>query len=118
MSRLGMLALVAAMPACLVAPGPATAAVRQCAAPVTGDVAEASTERESRRLALANWQSKIAPLGEGYKSWRLAAVKRLSCSRTKAGTFKCAAFAAPCTIKQTPPKKRPLPAGRKPAIEA
>ncbi|MBL8565735.1 MAG: hypothetical protein JNM89_08470 [Hyphomicrobiaceae bacterium] len=116
MSRLGMLAMVAAMPACLVAP--ATAAVRQCAAPVTGDVAEASTERESRRLALTSWQSKVAALGEGYKSWRLASVKRLSCSRTTTGTFRCAAFAAPCTIKQAPPKKRPLPAGRKPAIEA
>lgn len=104
MLRLAFLAVPALLSVCA---APATAAVRHCAPPVASDVVEAATETEARRLALADWLTKIAPLGDGYKSWRLAAVKRLPCLRTKTKTFKCAAFAAPCTIRQMPQTPNP-----------
>lgn len=109
MPHLGHLATLAlaACPVVAIACAPARAAVRHCAPPVASDVAEATTEIEARRLALADWLGKVAPLGDGYKSWRLAAVKRLPCLRTRNETYKCAAYAAPCTIRQIPALPNP-----------
>lgn len=88
---------------------PATAAVLQCAAPVFGDVVEAPTELAARKAAIASWTKKIAHLGDRFTSWRLARNKRYQCGKLASGAWTCAAFAAPCTIRQKPPSAKPQP---------
>lgn len=105
-------ALILAMLAALCAPAPASAAVLLCEKPVLGDLVEAATELEARKAAIASWTKKIARLGEPYSSWRLARAKRYECAPLASGKWTCAAFAAPCTIRQKPlepgkPPKKP-----------
>lgn len=98
-------ALILAMLAALCAPAPASAAVLLCEKPVLGDLVEAATELEARKAAIASWTKKIARLGEPYSSWRLARAKRYECAPLASGKWTCAAFAAPCTIRQKPPEQ-------------
>lgn len=98
-------ALILAMLAALCAPAPASAAVVLCDKPVLGDLVEAATELEARKAAIASWTKKIARLGEPYSSWRLARAKRYECAPLASGKWTCAAFAAPCTIRQKPPEQ-------------
>ena len=92
----------------LLAP-PASAAVLRCAPPVLGDVVEAPTELAARKAAIASWTKKIAPHGDRFPSWRLARNKRYQRGKLASGAWTCAAFAAPCTIRQKPPSAKPQP---------
>lgn len=92
---------------------PAAAAARECKPPVLGDVAEAAREVDARRLALAEWKRRVAPLGKSYENWRMATQKRLACKPTADGTYRCAAYASPCRIRQNP-RARPRPPRRAP----
>lgn len=91
---------------------PAHAAVLQCAAPVFGDIVEAPTELAARKAAIASWSKKISHLGDRFTSWRLARNKRYQCGKLASGAWTCAAFAAPCTIRQKPPSAKPQPPQR------
>lgn len=95
----------------IAAPSVTAAAVRQCGAPVAGEIAEAAIEAEAKRKALASWKAKADLLGKGYRSWRIATAKKLACVRTKAHTFRCAAVAVPCTIRQNPKPPTPSKGG-------
>lgn len=97
-------AMILAMLAALCAPAPASAAVLLCEKPVLGDLVEAATELDARKAAISSWTKKIAHLGEPYSSWRLARAKRYECAPLASGKWTCAAFAAPCTIRQKPPE--------------
>ncbi|MFN3867682.1 MAG: hypothetical protein ACK4MF_01295 [Hyphomicrobiaceae bacterium] len=111
---LARLALVGAAFAAAAA-SPATAAVRDCKPPVLGDVVEAAREVDARRMALDAWKRRVAPLGKPYENWRIATEKRLACKPTVSNTHRCAAYAAPCTVKQNP-RARPRPARPAPAV--
>ncbi len=89
-----------------VRPDPAQAAVRVCLSPVTSGVATARSEVLAKQAAIADWVSRSKAAGARNPSWRLAVGKVLKCFRSKAGMYQCVAFAAPCTISQTPGKRR------------
>ena len=93
------------------APAPTQAAVRQCHAIVSSEIATAAAEHDARKKALEQWRAKAHALGPGFDSWRLAHSKSLKCFR-KDAAFECVAFGAPCIIDQTP-KSPPLLPGKK-----
>ena len=103
---------------------PATlAAVRSCKAGVTGAITQAPDEATGKRKALESWTAKAAQFGPGYTSWRIAYRKVLGCKKAvSGGGVECIAYAAPCTIAQTPvppdtPKSRLKKRGPNPAID-
>lgn len=80
---------------------PAVGAVRECGAPVTG-LGSGGNEAAAKKVALDDWKTKAAALGEGYTSWRLATNRFLECKPDSSGSVVCAARGAPCTIEQAP----------------
>lgn len=98
---------------------PASAAVRQCMAPITSDVVPAQSEIAGKRAALESWGSKTRKKhGEAFVSWRLANKRVLSCvpGRDTSTPLTCVAYASPCRIdqvpgRQAPKRKRILPGG-------
>lgn len=80
----------------------AQAAVRKCAAFISSDIVRSDiSERDAKTKALAQWQSKAREIGQGYRSWRLAAQKALRCFKEQ-GQFACVAIGNPCIIVQNP----------------
>lgn len=92
----------------------AAAAIRFCSTAQLGEVAQAPTELEARRQALASWRNKAARAGRAFTNWRLAIKKSSRCARLKDGRYTCVAFAVPCRLMQVPPRKS-RPKGLMPA---
>jgi hypothetical protein len=99
---------------------PATAAVRTCAAPVSGAPQSAPTELQARKQALEAW-AKAAGTVPG--AWRLATDKHTACAPIagqSALATTCVVRARPCLIDQVPgrswvPDLSPKPGGPAPA---
>ena len=100
-----------------------SAAVRSCKPAVSGAIARAPDEATGKRKALESWTSKAAQFGQAYTSWRIAYQKVLGCKKAVSGEgVECIAYAAPCTIAQTPsppaaPKRVPQKRGPNLAID-
>jgi hypothetical protein len=99
------------------ASAPASAAVRQCRAPLAGVSVGQASEPMAKRAAVMAWTGKAAAIGLQFGNWRLADQRMLKCVRTPNGklTFDCVAAATPCTIVQNPqlPGPRGQPRSRK-----
>ena len=115
-------------------PRPADAAIRYCLPIVVGAEQTATTEAESKRLALASWMQRASIFGAQYAGWLTANSKSLSCRRsagpdgkqdgkqggkkdTNVG-FICQARAAPCTISLVPVPPKLAPGARPPGGKA
>ena len=87
----------------MMAPGFADAAVRVCENHVKSKVTSAVREREAKRAAIKDWTKKAKSTRIPHPSWRIARLKVVTCVPYN-GRFDCVAYAAPCTIKQKPPR--------------
>lgn len=84
----------------------AVGAVRVCKAHVTSEVFAAEVERDAKKAAIQDWTKKAKAAGMAHPSWRVADRKIVKCVAHD-GQFECVAHAAPCTIKQKAPPRRP-----------
>jgi hypothetical protein len=84
---------------------PAWAAVRVCTTHVTSKVTSAVRERDAKRAAIKDWTRKAKSAQIPHPSWRIASLKVVTCVPND-GHFDCVAYAAPCTIKQKPPRRQ------------
>ena len=82
----------------------AVAAVRLCSVTIESSAHAADTELEAKKLALADWTRRVAHLGPGFASWRIAADKKLECKLAETSRMVCRASARPCTISQVVPR--------------
>lgn len=83
-------------------PNPTHAAVAACKALYVGEEAENSSELLAKKRALESWSKGAQLHGEQFTRWGIAWNRRLDCTRTAAGTFRCQAAGHPCTIQQVP----------------
>ncbi len=91
---------------------PIQAAVRICSAPLVSIPARAATEKDAKKLALADWTSKAATAGYPQTHWRIAVGKTLKCLNV-GDAFECVAVASACRIEQAPDKlKKRVPLNR------
>lgn len=96
--------------AALLGGAPADAAVKLCRPEVVSDDFAARTEPEARKLAISHWELLAGLHGVGYKSWRLAGNRRITCRYLADGLRHCQARGSPCTISQVvPPRAMPMP---------
>ncbi len=82
---------------------PAAAAVALCQPLLIGEPAEAATEPDARRAALADWTVRAKAIGVEYTRWQLAWNHRLSCATVPTGQVRCIASGRPCRISHAPP---------------
>jgi hypothetical protein len=95
-------AAVAVGAACIL-PIEARASVGLCKCAHSGEVAEDKSELRAKKLALESWIAHASRYGEGYTRWGIAWNRRLDCTRTDVGLFRCKANGHPCTVAQVPP---------------
>jgi hypothetical protein len=81
----------------------ARAAVGVCKPSHAGEVAEDKSELQAKKRALESWVARASQYGKPYALWGIAANRRLECTRTDSGLFRCTAVGHPCTIRQVPP---------------
>jgi hypothetical protein len=93
----------AAFGAAWIAPIEAYASVSVCEKMHIGEIAEDKSELLAKKRALENWVAHASRYGEQYARWGIAWDRRLDCTRSDTGLFRCKALARPCAIRQVPP---------------
>ena len=94
-----------AIGAALLCATPAHAAVGVCIDDLASKLAEATTEREAKRIALERWRNGARLIGEGYARWEISWRRHIDCRKLDDGRFQCQAIAKPCTIQHVPPSQ-------------
>lgn len=99
------LALIVAACAACALPIEARAAMALCEPSLAGETSEDRDELQAKKGALASWVARAGRYGEPYTRWGIAWNRRLDCTRTDGGLYRCTAIGHPCTIRQMPEEK-------------